>query len=181
MISKGFWMGQTEVTQAAYQRVMRRNPSLFKGAKLPVENVPWDEARSYCQEADMRLPTEAEWEYAARAGSTGARSGDRDAVTWHNGNAQGKTHEVAGKQPNPWGLYDMFGNVWEWVADWYADYAPGNATDPQGPSSGTSRSVRGGSWFGKDGSVGRVARLSYRYGLGPAVRSNDVGVRCGGN
>ena len=120
-ITTGFWIGQTPATQEAYQRVMGKNPSYFKGAQLPVENVNWDKARSYCQAVGMRLPTEAEWEYAARAGSTTSRYGDIDQVAWYTANSGSKTHEVAQKQPNAWDLYDMLGNVWEWTSDWYAD------------------------------------------------------------
>ena len=146
-LTKGFRMGATPVTQEAYQRVMRTNPSHFKGAKLPVEMVSWTEAQNYCSTVGMRLPTEAEWEYAARAGTTGARYGDLDAIAWYDKNSGSTTHEVGQKQPNGWGLYDMLGNVWQWTGDWYADkYQGGNETDPKGPASGQYRTLRGGSW-----------------------------------
>src|ERR1039457_6342287 len=125
----------------------------------------------------MRLLTEAEWEYAARAGSTGSRYGNLDGVAWYRDNSAGKTHEVAGKQANSWGLYDMLGNVWEWVADWFADYSSGDAKDPQGPTSGTWRSLRGGSWTG----FGRNARVSGRFEGAPAGHYIGFGCRCGGN
>jgi formylglycine-generating enzyme required for sulfatase activity len=177
-ITKGFWMGQTEVTQEAYQKLIGTNPSSSKGANLPVENITWNDAKSYCQAAGMlRLPTEAEWEYTARAGSKGSRYDDLDAIAWYNGNSGSKTHEVAGKQANAWGLYDMLGNVWEWVADWYAAYPPGNATDPQGPASGMSRSLRGGSWYFLPG----CARASCRGRDEPANHGGYIGFRCGGN
>ena len=176
-ITKGLWMGRTEVTQEAYQRVMGTNPSKFKGAKLPAENITWDNARSYCQAVGMRLPTEAEWEYAARAGSKGSRYSDLDGIAWYSANGGSTTHDVAGKQANAWGLYDMLGNVWEWVADWYDQYPTGSATDPPGPGSGRFRSLRGGSWVNN----ARFARVSYRSWSVPASHYNNFGVRCGGN
>ena len=121
----------------------------------------------------MRLPTEAEWEYAARAGSTAARYGELDAVAWYTSNSGGKTHEVGQKQPNAFGLYDILGNVWEWVSDWNAtSYPPGAATDPHGPSSGEYRVLRGGSWH----SISRHPRVSYR----PRAVQGSIGVRCAG-
>jgi formylglycine-generating enzyme required for sulfatase activity len=173
-ITKGFWIGQTEVTQEAYQQAVGTNPSHFQGTKLPVENISWNEAQRYCEAAGMRLPTEAEWEYAARAGSTGARYGNLDAIAWYAGNSGNTTHEAGQKQPNAWGLYDMLGNVWEWVVDWYADYAAGSQSDPRGPASGTYRVLRGGSW---DYSPGN-ARASYCVRFGPEYRFNYIGVRC---
>ncbi len=177
-LSKGFWLGRTEVTQAAYQRVKGANPSYFKGDRLPVEQVNWDEASSYCSAVGMRLPTEAEWEYAARAGSTASRYGDVDAIAWHDSNSGGKTHEVAQKQANPWGLYDMLGNVWEWTADWYDAnyYQHSESRDSTGPSSGATRSLRGGSWYDYPG----LSRVSLRLRLQPGLRNVYLGVRCGG-
>jgi formylglycine-generating enzyme required for sulfatase activity len=176
-ITKGFWMGQTEVTQQAYQKVTGRNPSYFKGTTRPVGNVTWDEAQSYCQAVEMRLPTEAEWEYAARAGSTGSRYGELERIAWHIDNSGNQTHEVGVKLANPWGLQDMLGNVSEWVADWYVDrYAVDNTTDPQGPASGTYRTLRGSWGFGP-----RSARASYRSGNAAGNRGDGVGFRCVGN
>ena len=148
-ISKGFWIGETPVTQEAYQRVTGSNPSKFKGPQRPVEMVSWEDAQRYCQEVGMRLPTEAEWEYAARAGSTASRYGKLAEIPWHRENSQGQTHSVKGKQPNAWGLYDTLGNVWEWTADWFHEnyFARNEARDPNGPKDGTYRVVRGGSWF----------------------------------
>jgi formylglycine-generating enzyme required for sulfatase activity len=146
-ISRGFWIGQTEVTQEAWQRIKGTNPSWFKGAKLPVDSVSWGEAKSYCQAVGMRLPIEAEWEYAARAGSSQDPYGDLDQIAWWFGNSEKMTHPVGTKQANPWDLYDMLGNVWEWVEDWYsARYPDGNAIDPKGPESGKVRTLRGGAW-----------------------------------
>jgi len=147
-ITRGFWMGQTPVTQEAYQRVSGNNPSHFIGQRLPVEQVSWNDAQAYCEAAGMRLPTEAEWEYAARGGNTSARYGTVDSVAWYGGNSGSKTHEVGQKPANGFGLGDMLGNVWEWVVDWYNDqyYGRSPASDPWGPPSGQSRVLRGGSW-----------------------------------
>ena len=177
-ISKEFWLGQTEVTQEAYQKVMGSNPSYFKGDKLrPVESVSWNDADAYCRKIGGRLPTEAEWEYAARAGTTGSRYDTLDAVAWSDKNSGAKTHPVAGLTANPWRLYDMLGNVWEWVADWYADkYASGNATDPKGPASGQLRALRGGSWD----DLPAVVRASNRDWNVPAGRDGVIGFRCVG-
>ena len=172
-ITHGLWIGQTEVTQAAYQRAMGTNPSHFQGTNLPVETIGWNEAQTYCEAVGMRLPTEAEWEYAARAGGTGARYGYLDAIAWYAGNSGNTTHEAGQKQPNPWGLYDMLGNVWEWVADWYADYPAGSQSDPRGPASGTSRVARGGSG-GVSPALARASNRGRLVGYG-------IGVRCAGN
>jgi sulfatase modifying factor 1 len=161
-IRPGFWMGQTPVTQKAYERVMGKNPSRFKGAQLPVEKVSWEEAQSYCQAVGMRLPTEAEWEYAARAGTPGSRYGDLDAIAWYADNSGRKTHPVGLKQPNAFGLYDMLGNVWEWTCD---DYDANNKV------------VRGSSWLLNADSV----RASHRVGSAIAIRNDLVGFRCVGD
>jgi formylglycine-generating enzyme required for sulfatase activity/uncharacterized caspase-like protein len=158
-ISKGFWIGQTEVTQAAYERVMGQNPSHFRGERLPVETVRWDEAKSYCEAVSGRLPTEAEWEYAARGGTNGPRYGDLDQIAWYDTNSGNTPHPVAQKAPNPYGLYDMLGNVREWTADWN-DQA-------------NARSLRGGSWFDFPHSL----RVSFRIAL-VGDRGNSFGLRC---
>lgn len=176
-ITNGFWMGQTPVTQEAYERVVRSNPSHIKGAELPVESVTWTEAQSYCQAVGMRLPTEAEYEYAARGGSTGSRYGDLDRIAWYANNSANKTREVGLKQANAWGLHDVLGNVWEWVADWYDAYPAGSQRDPGGPASGQYRVLRGGSSL----STPKVARASYRFRHGPENRNTNIGLRCAGN
>ena len=176
-LMKGFRMGATPVTQEAYQRVIRLNPSHFKGAKLPVETVNWTEPQNYCSAVGMRLPTEAEWEYAARAGTTGARYGNLDTIAWYDKNSNSNTHVVAQMQPNAWGLYDMLGNVWQWTGDWYMDkYQGSNETDPKGPTSGEYRAVRGGSWYIE----AQWVRASHRVGVPPSYRNRGGGFRCVG-
>lgn len=161
-ISRGFWMGQTEVTQTAYQQVMGANPSYFKGAQRPVEFVSWEEAGAYCGKVGLRLPTEAEWEYAARAGNPNTRYGELGTVAWYDDNTGRQTHDVKQKQANHWGLYDMLGNVWEWTADLY-----GNSPD---------RVARGGSC----GDSSRSVRASGRLRVVPSKRSGRTGFRCAG-
>jgi formylglycine-generating enzyme required for sulfatase activity len=176
-ISKGFWMGQTEVTQEAYQRVKNTNPSGFKGPRLPVENITWNDAQSYCRAVGMRLPTEAEWEYAARGASETVRYGALDSVAWYEGNSGQKTHEVGQKKANEFGLSDMLGNVWEWVADWYGPYLASALTDPKGPTSGQNRVRRGGDWY----LDAKNARASNRaWYAAEQLWSKDFGFRCAG-
>jgi formylglycine-generating enzyme required for sulfatase activity len=142
---------------------------------MPIVNISWDDAQAYCAWAGGRLPTEAEWEYAARAGSTTARYGDLGAIARYHDNSGESTKPVAQKQPNAWELYEMEGNVWEWVQDWYDRnyYGQSPATDPQGPSSGLSRVLRGGSWVSN-------GRVSFRYALEPGSHYNDSAFRCVG-
>jgi len=176
----GFYMDKTEVTQAEYERVMGNNPSSFKNCPdCPVEKVSWHDAKAYCEKVGKRLPTEAEWEYAARAGSTTKYywgNGAPDAYAWYGGNSGKKTHPVGQKQPNAWGLYDMSGNVWEWCSDWYNEdyYANSPAQDSKGPSSGTGRVLRGGSWFNLPESL----RSANRVRNGPDDRFINNGFRC---
>jgi formylglycine-generating enzyme required for sulfatase activity len=176
-ITKGFWIGQTEVTQEAYQRVTGKTSSYFKGARLPADYINWDGANNYCRAISGRLPTEAEWEYAARAGDPRSRYGDIDNIAWYGKNSSGKAHEVAQKAPNAWGVYDMLGNISEWTADWYAGLYPQSlAIDPAGPASGYYRALRGGSWT----DYSTHARASYRDGTPPDGFGPVVGFRCAG-
>ncbi|MDP8254818.1 MAG: formylglycine-generating enzyme family protein, partial [Candidatus Alcyoniella australis] len=144
-----FYMDVYEVTQADYQRAMGNNPSKFSGcSNCPVEKVSWNDAKTYCERVGKRLPTEAEWECAARGGTTGVRYGSVDSVGWYFDNSDFKTHPVGQKQANAYGLYDMLGNAWEWTADWYGEkyYSSSPSRDPKGPSSGSYRVLRGGAW-----------------------------------
>jgi formylglycine-generating enzyme required for sulfatase activity len=135
-----FWMDTHEVTQARYKGEMGRNPSRFKGcADCPVESITWHEARDNCARVGKRLPTEAEWEFAARGGKEGeVRHGPLEAVAWYSGNSGDKTNPVGRNQPNGYGLYDMLGNVSEWCSDWYDEgyYGKSPSRDPAGPGSG---------------------------------------------
>ena len=170
-----FFMHKTEVTQAQYKKVMGKNPSHFSGCDdCPVERVSWHDATAFAQKVGKRLPTEAEWEYAARGGvktnsgssqTSYAGSNDLNSVAWYGDNSGSKTHPVAQKQANALGLYDMSGNVWEWCSDWYSDsyYSESPQNDPQGPNSGSRRVLRGGSW---DGS-GTDCRVAYRVRFYP--------------
>ena len=146
-ISRGFYLGKYEVTQDQWQGVMRTNISEFSGCgQCPVERVSWDDAQEFIGRLNAqaggnryRLPTEAEWEYAARAGTGGDRYGELDAIAWcGNDNSGSRTHPVGQKAPNAWGLYDMLGNVWEWVEDRYGGYPGGSVMDPRGPGSGSA-------------------------------------------
>lgn len=160
-ISRPFYLQSTEVTQGQWQKVMGNNPSHFKhrGENCPVESVSWHDAQEFIKRLneiegtdEYRLPTEAEWEYACRAGSTTRFCFGDDAqmlgeYAWYYNNSKGRTHLVRQKKPNTWGLYDMHGNAWEWCQDWYGPYPKGHVTNPKGPSSGEDRRVsRGGSW-----------------------------------
>ena len=210
-VTRAFALKATEVTQAEWRAVMGTDPSGFAdcGDTCPVEQVSWFDAvdyvnrisdaeglpRCYADDVDRtfagldctgyRLPTEAEWEYAARSGTQTAYHTGVNTQTdcnddpnlslagWHCGNAWGTTHPVGQKQVNAGGLYDMHGNVWEWVQDWYAAYPAGAAVDPAGPASGELRVFRGGSWY----SGARSARSAARLRFTPDDRSNDLGFR----
>jgi len=161
VIERGFWLGETPVTQAAWRRVTGSNPSNFKGDDLPVEQIPWEEAQRYCQAIGGRLPTEIEWEYAARAGTTGAHYGVLDEVAWYANNSRSRTHPVRQKKPNAFFLYDILGNVWQW-------------TIPAEPADASTGILRGGSW----GSYPVSVRVSHRYSPAERMRNWDIGLRC---
>jgi len=184
-LTKAFDLQTTEVTQGQWKAVMGDNPSHFtKGDDYPVEKVSWHDAQAFLKKLNTmdpgknyRLLTEAEWEYACRAGTTGERYGELDAIAWYDKNSGGRTHPVGQKQPNAWGLYDMLGNVWEWCADWYGEnyYANSPSTDPRGPSSGSYRVLRGGSWYNS----AFYTRSAYRCRNNPAYCYSDYyGFRC---
>jgi formylglycine-generating enzyme required for sulfatase activity len=203
-----FYMGKYEVTQAEYQSVMGTNPSILKGSNLPVENVSWYDAVEFCNRLSQqegltpaysgsgssttcnwnangyRLPTEAEWEYACRAGTTTPFSTGNNITTNqanyngnypYNNNATGifrnTTTPVGSFASNPWSLYDMHGNVWEWCWDWYGDYSIWTQTDPHGPVSGYYRMLRGGSWVDH----GQYLRSAYRTMVDPSY-GGDSGI-----
>jgi formylglycine-generating enzyme required for sulfatase activity len=178
----GFYMDTTEVTQAAYIQVMGVNPSHFKNCPLcPVDSVSWDNADTYCKKVGKRLPTEAQWEYAARAATASDYFwGNRmnDAYAWHYGNSDIQTHPVAQKKPNAFGLYDMIGNVWEWCADWYGEdyYSKSASRNPRGPDSGTFHITRGGG-FGYN-REGYILRCTYRNVYPRAYSNVNIGFRC---
>ncbi len=188
LITGPCYIGKHEVTQEQWEKVMGTNPSSFKGPKLPVECVSWDDCQEFLNKLNglekgpgrFRLPTEAEWEWACRAGArTRFCFGDADArlgeYAWYDANSGGKTHPVGEKQPNAWGLHDCHGNVWEWCGDWYDGYAQGwrPRTDPTGPPSGTCRVLRGGSWSNNPG----YCRSSSRPAATPDLRDDHVGLR----
>ena len=169
-----YYIGRCEVTQELWEAVMGSNPSCFIGAQNPVERVSWNDCQEFVIRLNrltgrtFRLPTEAEWEYAARGGNQSLHykySGSNNIfdVAWHKGNSGDKTHAVGTKTANELGIYDMSGNVWEWCSDWYGDYSAGAQTNPQGPSSGSRRVVRGGIW----NAIARFCRVSDRYGFDP--------------
>ena len=150
-ITNAFYLGRTEVTQAQWFKVMDTNPSHFRGELLPVDSVSWDDCQQFCAKTGMKLPTEAQWEYACRAGTKGATYGDLDLIAWHGDNAGEETHAVGELQPNALGFFDMLGNVWEWCEDRDRSYSSGSVTNPTGPTTGTYRLLRGGSWITSSG------------------------------
>lgn len=180
-----YYIGETEVTQELWQEVMGSNPSSYKGSRRPVEQVSWEDCQDFIRRLNQRtgrnfrLPTEAEWEYAARGGrkSNGYKYAGGNSVydvAWYENNRGSDTHHpVAQKRANELGLYDMSGNVYEWCQDRYGNYSSSSQTNPQGPSSGSDRVGRGGSWF----SDSRLCRVSNRLSLTPLDRSNILGLR----
>jgi formylglycine-generating enzyme required for sulfatase activity len=192
-ISEDYYLGVFEVTRGQYEKVMGTNPSYFQkrvigksdSSMYPVEQVSWEDAVEFCKKLSelpeekkagrvYRLPTEAEWEYACRAGSKaaysfganyawfGANSKTLGDYAWFRENSGGQTHPVGEKKANAWGLYDMHGNVWEWCSDWYGEYPKGSVSDPSGPSEGLSRVLRGG--FLHDVAAGCRSAVRFRYG-----------------
>jgi formylglycine-generating enzyme required for sulfatase activity len=185
-IDTGFWMFDTPCTQALWEAVIGAgtNPGRFPGADRPVEGVSWVDCQGFLRrlnerleglDLELSLPSEAQWEYACRAGTTSARyHEDRDAIAWHAGNSGGETHAVKGKLPNGWGLYDMLGNVLEWCADpWTDDYGPGREPGAAAPAS-APRVVRGGSWADDP----PVVRAAFRDADEPTDRDRHLGLRC---
>jgi formylglycine-generating enzyme required for sulfatase activity len=196
-LTNAFYMGRYEVTQARWTARMGSNPSYFQSASAevpaaqvpnrPVDTVSWTTIQGFLTATGMRLPTEAEWEYAYRAGMTTAfhgwpaqTAGTNDDtlvgnIAWFEGTSNGQTRPVGGKAPNGFGLHDMAGNVWEWVNDWYSVtyYASSPSTNPPGPESGSFRAMRGGKW----GSESRLLRSSYRLYLSPGLAGYLVGFR----
>lgn len=181
-----FSISKYPVTQAQWQAVMGTNPSYFKGNELPVEQVSWNDCQAFCQKLSsitgktFRLPTEAEWECACRAGTQtiwpfGNEQGLLGQYAWFNGNSGNQTHPVGQLQPNAWGLFDMLGNVWEWCSDWFDEryYANSSQDNPQGPSGGQYRLLRGGGWSNNPNSC----RSAFRCWGPPASLGGNFGLR----
>lgn len=191
-LTRPYWLGETEVTQQQWTALMGTTPAHFKALDHPVESVSWADATAFCAKLTEReraagrvpegyayqLPTEVQWEYACRAGSALDAAPHIERYAWFDKNAQGQTQIVATREPNAWGLYDMYGNVWEWCRDWYAKdyqiYATGiNVMDPVGPRAGGSRVVRGSSWNQPSSRCRASTRLDYP----PDYRLKFVGFR----
>ena len=192
-ITHGFFLQSTPVTQGQWKAVMGNNPSQFfpKGDDYPVESVSWYDCQKFIERLNStgehiyRLPTETEWEYACRAGKFSSSSEGEiielfcehdpnlDAVGWYCGNSDRATHPTAQKKPNPWGLYDLHGNVLEWCQDWYGPYPATPQTDPTGSITGPGRIIRGGSWFSNAKSCRSAARLYWS----PNAKSDFIGFR----
>ncbi len=180
-----FNIGKYEVTQAQWKAVMGSNPSYFSGCdNCPVENVSWNDVQEFILKLNAqtgknyRLPTEAEWEYAARGGKqsrgyTYSGSNDLGSVAWYSDNSGSKTHAVGGKQANELGIYDMSGNVWEWCSDWYGNYNSYSETNPAGASSGQYRVLRGGSWFNN----ANFCRTAFRAWARSGLQAHNYGFR----
>ncbi len=182
-IAGPFYLGKYEVTQGEWKAVTGSNPSRFEGDdRLPVENVSWDDCQEFIAKLNgrkdgyaYRLPSEAEWEYACRAGTTGDYAGELDEMAWYRNNSGNKTHPVGKKKPNAWGLYDMHGNVWEWCQDRYHKNYNGAPTDGTAWEAGSDneRILRGGSWCDS----AYYCRSANRLCNSPVVRDNYVGFR----
>ncbi|MCL2006410.1 MAG: formylglycine-generating enzyme family protein [Planctomycetaceae bacterium] len=201
-LSRGFWMLETEVTQTMWESVMGSNPSINKGSNLPVTDVSWNDCQEFIAKLNAKLksggrqspgstdstgrltpaalegykfslPTEAQWEYACRAGTTTAYHFG-DTLTQQQANVGGRQARDVGSYPaNAWGLKDMHGNAWEWCLDWYGDYPSGAVTDPTGPDRGSDRVIRGGSWH----NFAERCRSARRHDSDPAVRFSNIGLR----
>ena len=181
----GFFFSETPCTQGQWSLLMPHNPSKFRGAHLPVEQVSWDDAREFARKltefhhkmghisAGWRwdLPTEAQWEYACRVRKSGEFYGPIDSVAWYQLNSQKRTHPVGTRQPNDWGLQDMHGNVSKWCLDWYRQYPFEAVNHPVGPPFGTFRVYRGGGWS----DAARCCRSAYRGRSVPDFRSSNIG------
>jgi hypothetical protein len=178
VLTRGFFLAKSPCTNAHWQEIMTSSPSENGWANSPVENVRWQDVVDYCKRLtekhraegvlldgwEWRLPTEAEWEYAARAGTSESRYGKLGAIAWYSDNSDDRIQEVNQKQPNPWGLYDMLGNVWELCSDWYDsyDYETGCVTDPMGTPGGFCRVIRGGCWLSTASEVRASQRNQFR-------------------
>ena len=181
VIRKGFWLGKYEVTQDQWRSVMLDNRAKFLGHDKPEDSVSWHDCQRFIERVNAaigggaRLPTEAEWEYACRAGSEGAMSGgaDIDDVAWFAGNSFGQSEQVGQKAPNAWGFYDMHGNLLEWCYDWYSKLGTDKAVDPRGPIHGSFRVLKGGCWF----FYARDCRCAYRLKRDPETRNCLYGFR----
>ena len=181
-LTRGFWLGETAVTQELWGAVMGSNPSSFQDdPQRPVEQVSWEDCRAFFEAAErllpglgLRFPTEAEWEYACRAGTT-ARYAFGDEISKEQANFESdETVPARRYPPNPWGLYEMHGNVYEWCQDFWQDrYRPGAVVDPSGPDESAGRVIRGGSWFHD----ARLVRSAYRNWYEPDVRNDYLGLR----
>jgi formylglycine-generating enzyme required for sulfatase activity len=188
-IAADFYLGKYPVTNEEYGRFLKatgyREPDYWSNRRFsqpqqPVAGVSWDDAQAFCRWAGGRLPTEAQWEYACRAGTTTAFSFSDDESRlgefgWYDKNSGGQTQPVGGKAANPWGLYDVHGNVWEWCQDWYDAnyYRHSPKDDPPGPKAGSGRVLRGGSWL----SNGSYCRSGFRSGSDPPGRYSSIGFR----
>jgi formylglycine-generating enzyme required for sulfatase activity len=201
-----FFMSETEVTQELYSAVMNQNPSYFKGQDIPVDSVTWFDAVNFCnalseasglvpaykvegenvvwnrESRGFRLPTESEWEYAARGGKSGGEILEKAGyaggdvvgdIGWYSGNSSRRSQPVKSKRPNQLGLYDMSGNVWEWCWDWLGDYPTDSVYDPVGMSSGRNRVFRGGAWINPV----NLLRVTFRIGNPPNSKASSVGFR----
>ena len=195
VLTRGYWLGRTEVTQGQWEALMGTNPSHFKylGRFAAVQDVSWSDAIEFCRKLTERersagrlpagyeytLPTEAQWEYACRAGSTGphAASGDLGAVGLRKSKSDSKRRPARQRQPNAWGLYDMQGSVWEWCRDWYGSYPGFRVTDPMGPSEGTWRVMRGGYRDFPSSELEELCRSALRFWSDPEIRDHRVGFR----